>query len=421
MTEDYIYPIDKLEEHSLEEHLDGISRRTIHFYTKEELIRKPSTAGGGARYHSDTLDRLTIIKHLQKVQRINLAGIREKLNAMTPEEMKNLAENIQRSIKTSNPINDVEYSTPVEIWHQQKTPCKNNSIILSQDIEDEDISWQRYILNKGMELHIRKDIVYDNPKLIRKLRKAFKIIMFKGETERMGEPQEEQHAIKYHCWSEKEHIFFETPTDKVLVDTGAPKSMGTAGAFLIGNEPISLDSSVMGTTISELSRLIEYKFTVLLGADILDKFDLTIDLEEGTITFSKNNTEPQGIVIPLRFYMGIPQIDVQAGGNNIRTFFDIGSRFSYIASKFVPKTVPVKKSQDFYPGMGKFEVDVYPISFSTGTITLCNSACTLPKMLELALLMGNASGITGSEFLDDYAVTLSKKSMTAEFRKLSPQ
>jgi len=387
------YSIEELED------LTDAKRRTIHFYREQGLIRKPSTKGGGARYHPDTLYRLKLIPQFQKKSHLKLSGIREALEAMSIEDMRDCVENIDKSSSLSS-FADFALADTAHT--------------------DEAISWHRYMLKSGIELHVRSDEESKDPEVIQNLRDVFNSVVSKRGMDRMKIPQIKQNGIKYPCWSVNEHIFFEAGNDRVLVDTGAPVSMGNSRSFLIGGEEVGLVDSYMGTTISEISRLLEYKFTVLLGADVLEKYDVTIDLEEGTILFSTGSPQPPDIVCPVEFFMGIPQIDVKAGNNQVRTFFDIGSRLSYIASKFTAEMVPSSKTKDFYPGMiGKFEVDMFPIPFTTGSVILSNSAGTLPKMLEVALLMGNASGITGSEFLDEYAVTLSKKRMNAEFRKLN--
>ena len=46
------YSITELEKHT------GLTRRTIHYYTKEKLIPPPDGTGGGAKYGEEHLLRL---------------------------------------------------------------------------------------------------------------------------------------------------------------------------------------------------------------------------------------------------------------------------------------------------------------------------------------------------------------------------
>jgi len=67
----------------------GLNRRTIHFYTKEKLIPPPYGAGGGARYGEEHVVRLRLIQELQK-SHLRLSGIREALDSMSLDEMKDV-------------------------------------------------------------------------------------------------------------------------------------------------------------------------------------------------------------------------------------------------------------------------------------------------------------------------------------------
>ena len=72
------------------EELSGVARRTIHFYVREGLLSSPDKPGGGARYGSEHLVRLLLIRELQR-EHYKLNAIRERLDAeltgMTDEQM----------------------------------------------------------------------------------------------------------------------------------------------------------------------------------------------------------------------------------------------------------------------------------------------------------------------------------------------
>lgn len=70
----------------------GLSRRTIHYYTKERLIPPPLGTGGGARYGEEHRLRLLLIQAMQK-SHLKLSGIREALDAMSLDEMRSLLRN----------------------------------------------------------------------------------------------------------------------------------------------------------------------------------------------------------------------------------------------------------------------------------------------------------------------------------------
>ena len=74
------YNISELEE------ITGLTRRTIHYYTKEKLIPPPDGIRGGAKYNNEHLLRLLLTKEMQK-SHLKLSGIREALDAMKIKEM----------------------------------------------------------------------------------------------------------------------------------------------------------------------------------------------------------------------------------------------------------------------------------------------------------------------------------------------
>ena len=66
-----------------------ISRRTIHFYTQQNLLPPPKGAGVGSRYTETHLLRLKLIPKLRR-DGLRLNEIRSKFTTMDQEEMQNL-------------------------------------------------------------------------------------------------------------------------------------------------------------------------------------------------------------------------------------------------------------------------------------------------------------------------------------------
>ena len=97
----YNYSISDLEKHT------GLTRRTIHYYTKEKLIPSPDGMGGGAKYSEEHLLRLQLIKEMQK-SHLKLSGIREALDAMSLAEMNQLYEKAQKGKIRSWDLDSIE-------------------------------------------------------------------------------------------------------------------------------------------------------------------------------------------------------------------------------------------------------------------------------------------------------------------------
>ena len=64
----------------------GVSIRTIRFYQQQGLLAAPGQRGPGARYGASDLDRLRLIRLLQR-DHLPLAEIRKQLEAMSDDEV----------------------------------------------------------------------------------------------------------------------------------------------------------------------------------------------------------------------------------------------------------------------------------------------------------------------------------------------
>jgi DNA-binding transcriptional MerR regulator len=80
-----------LQEYSIQDLCDqtGLPRRTIHFYTQQDIIPPPVSSGLGARYQHVHLVRLKLIPVLRQ-QGLRLDDIRQKFSTATSEELETL-------------------------------------------------------------------------------------------------------------------------------------------------------------------------------------------------------------------------------------------------------------------------------------------------------------------------------------------
>src|SRR5688572_24249907 len=79
--------------HSLTElaRLAGVTPRTVRYYIQHGLLPAPSGAGPGAHYDRGYVDRLQLIKRLQKAH-LPLAEIRQRLSSLPDDEVGRLLE-----------------------------------------------------------------------------------------------------------------------------------------------------------------------------------------------------------------------------------------------------------------------------------------------------------------------------------------
>jgi DNA-binding transcriptional MerR regulator len=92
----------------------GLIRRTIHFFVKEGVIKPPLGLGGAARYGEEHLLRLLLVRELQK-SHLKLSGVREALDLMSVEEMRERV----KKISSSSPVLD---KNALESWLRRKLP-----------------------------------------------------------------------------------------------------------------------------------------------------------------------------------------------------------------------------------------------------------------------------------------------------------
>ena len=178
------YSITELEKHT------GLTRRTIHYYTKEKLIPPPDGIGGGAKYGEEHLLRLQLIKEMQK-SHLKLSGIREALDAMNISEMNQLYEKAQRGKIRSWDLDSIE-NWLVDSSEVEATDKNSMNYPPGQNISEEsnysflnpgnrpskkkktrnvsylkdlkrttvpDASWERFSVLDGVEINVRSDIM----------------------------------------------------------------------------------------------------------------------------------------------------------------------------------------------------------------------------------------------------------------------
>jgi DNA-binding transcriptional MerR regulator len=178
------YSITELEKHT------GLTRRTIHYYTKEKLIPPPDGTGGGAKYGEEHLLRLQLIKEMQK-SHLKLSGIREALDAMNISEMNQLYEKAQRGKIRSWDLDSIE-NWLVDSSEVEAADKNSMNYLPGQNISEEsnysflnpgnrpskkkktrnvsylkdlkrttvpDASWERFSVLDGVEINVRSDIM----------------------------------------------------------------------------------------------------------------------------------------------------------------------------------------------------------------------------------------------------------------------
>lgn len=173
-----LYTISELEK------LTGTPRRNIHFYTQQKVIPPPAGTGGAARYRDEHLLRLLLIREMKK-SHLKLSGIREALDAMNVEDMRDLLKRSRSESFTwdaealSNWLSSGDFlEEPVSMPAAEQKKYFRKKMDVSrapakESVHEKNISflsrlkrtpltkeesWHRIEIIKGMELHIRSDL-----------------------------------------------------------------------------------------------------------------------------------------------------------------------------------------------------------------------------------------------------------------------
>ena len=214
------------------------------------------------------------------------------------------------------------------------------------------------------------------------------------------------------------HILFDVNGLVVLFDTGAPNSVGSGSFSFIDND-YDLQNNYMGLTTSTLSEYIGTQVDILMGADIINNYDICIDSMGNKITFGENlSIDEYENVLDIKDFMGIPIIDVTVEGKSMSMFFDTGAHLSYIEPSITNNYSSAGEKEDFYPGVGTFKTNTFDILTTIGKREMTVKYGVLPEMLQMTLMMADTQGIIGTEIFKYYKCVLSNKRKTLFLRNL---
>ncbi|CAN5307892.1 hypothetical protein BH09GEM1_BH09GEM1_18440 [soil metagenome] len=117
----------------------GVSIRTVRYYIQQGLLTKPEARGPGAHYTEEHLDRLLLIKRLQR-EHLPLAEIRRVLESSAGEvpAPRTARDYVHSVLGESIPL----YSAPAV---EEASPSTRSQ-------------WERVTLAPDIELHIRRPL-----------------------------------------------------------------------------------------------------------------------------------------------------------------------------------------------------------------------------------------------------------------------
>ncbi len=193
-----------------------------------------------------------------------------------------------------------------------------------------------------------------------------------------------------------EHLVAVIGDRNVLLDTGAPQSIGQGTLELLGERHV-LRPGWLGFDIPQLKRSVGTRIDALLGSDLLGRVRFLVDRPGRKVAFSHDPLPLAGTVVPVDSQLGVPVVEFGLGGRTARAFLDTGARLSYVGPAAADVGRAAGEASDYYPGFGDFTTAVFrvPIEFAGRVLEV--TCGTLPDILQMALRMAGTEWILGAD------------------------
>src|SRR5688572_22381150 len=114
------------------------------------------------------------------------------------------------------------------------------------------------------------------------------------------------HKYKYEFVSG--HIIALSGQFRLLIDTGAPSSVADTSPLEFAGGSWGTLTNYMGISPESLSTSVGTTINALIGADILNQYDVLIDQTTHTLSMSEDELPLSGPSLELDNFMGIPII-----------------------------------------------------------------------------------------------------------------
>ena len=195
------------------------------------------------------------------------------------------------------------------------------------------------------------------------------------------------------------HLYITLDGHDWLLDTGSPKSFGNTKTLTIDSQEFAIKTPPADLSTFQLSLYIDHETFGLIGTDILNHFNVLLDLHGEKVTFSTKHLELKGEHLPLSSMGGTPIIDSEVGHKHYAMFFDTGAPLSYCQDSSLTQFPAAGVVEDFYPGTGHFTTDSYAVDMSFGNQSFTLQCGALPLELDTMVHAMGADGIIGNDIV----------------------
>ena len=149
-----------------------VSPRTVRYYIQQGLLPEPESRGPGAHYGAEHLDRLNLIRQLQR-EHLPLAEIRRRIDALSPTEIRRLATQAAKRAPSSAAAYIQQVLSDGPRSAIARTTAEPSATTRSQ--------WERIPLAADVELHVRRPLARDQNRKVERLLEAARAIYKENE------------------------------------------------------------------------------------------------------------------------------------------------------------------------------------------------------------------------------------------------
>jgi hypothetical protein len=192
----------------------------------------------------------------------------------------------------------------------------------------------------------------------------------------------------------------------VLIATGINFSLSNKSVLSISDQNFNLESQYMGFSIKDINHLLNSNIDVLLGSNILSKFNYKIDTIKNEFLLSSSEILGSGINIPVKFDLDIPQISVQIDNKQVNASIDTLSNYCYLNEKFFSNKESLGENDDFIPGMGSFSTKIYNVDFLIGNKFFSLKTGYYPNVIQKLKLLSTDKGVLGYEIIRNSRIVI---------------
>lgn len=202
------------------------------------------------------------------------------------------------------------------------------------------------------------------------------------------------------------HMFVSMPEGVFLVDTGSPTSFSRSGRLSFADRAETMPTNAMGMLdADELSGHVGENVDGLIGMDVLSRHLIVFDGDEMLVDECPI-PDSAFTVLESDSFMGIPVVPIQVAGQTVRVFLDTGAKVSYLAAACLENCHIDERLSDFYPGLGRFDVEVLSVPCEVAGFHMKARFGRLPALLQMTLLTGGVHGILGRDLFAKFRVRL---------------